>query len=88
MDYTHVEDAPMDKALTAEILKAFAALDENTPSDWDVDYKPLYYGLFNGISVILKSNTINYQAKLALEMLQCKTEEFFMRGVPSRRCVK
>jgi hypothetical protein len=72
----------MDKALTAEIMKAFAALDKNTPSDEDVNYKPLYYGLFNGISVILKSKTINYQAKLALEMLQCKTEEYFMQGIP------
>lgn len=85
MNSTYSEDAPIEKALTAEILKAFDFLDKSTPSDWDVDYKPLYYGLFNGISAILKSDTINYQARLALEMLQCKMEEVFMQGVPSRR---
>jgi hypothetical protein len=51
------------------IAKAFGELDKQTPGDSGVDYKPLYYHLFNGIT-----DTVN-----SLQQLQAGTEEMFVR---------
>ena len=65
-------------ALIERISQALFAIDSATPSDDEIDYKTLYNGIFNGISLILE-NTHTYAAMSeALKQLQCKAEEFYI----------
>jgi hypothetical protein len=73
-----IGEAILSNAITEVILKAFNALDKETPSDTEIDYKPLYYGLFNGISAILENTTTYEQTVAALKYLQCKAEEAYI----------
>ena len=77
------EDIPIDVAvsnnvLTGRIARTLFALDHATPSDEGADYKPLYYGLFNGISLILENTNTYDQTVAALKQLQCEAEDAYI----------
>ena len=55
-------------AKVKEIARAINELDKNTPSDSGIDYKPLYYHLFNGVSDVITK----------LSKLQMDTEGIFL----------
>ena len=64
--------------LNGLVSNALFALDAQTPGDRGTDYKPLYYGLFNGISLIME-NTHTYEDTIeALKQLQCKAEDYYI----------
>jgi len=72
-----LEDAA-DNALTERISQALFAIDRETPSDDEADYKPLYYGIFNGISLVIE-NTHTYEQTIeALKELQRKAEDYYL----------
>lgn len=53
------------------------------PSE-DADYKPLYYGLFNGITTVIKTADNYEQAIAALKQLQSDAEDAYIeQGVHS-----
>ena len=56
-DTLPIEEAVANNMATGLISGELFLLDKNTPSDDGVDYKPLYYGLFNGITTILRNAT-------------------------------
>jgi len=70
----------MDKyAADAErILSALFAIDAETESDNKIDYKVLYYKLFNGISLIIENTRGHEESIAALKKLQCMTEELYL----------
>lgn len=73
-----VDETILSNTLTEIISQALFTLDEETPSDAGTDYKPLYYGLFNGISLILENTTTYAQTIAALKHLQRNAEEAFV----------
>ena len=60
------------------INRTFFALDSQTSSDEETDYKPLYYGLFNGITSIVKNAATYDEAIAALKQLQSMAEDNFV----------
>jgi len=66
------------KDLSAMISQTLLSLDIETSSDDEINYKRLYYGLFNGISLILENTGTYSQAVEALKDLQCKAEEAYI----------
>jgi hypothetical protein len=72
------EGAAEYNALTALISEALFMLDKETPGDSGVNYKPLYLGIFNGISLILENTATYEQTIAALKHLQCKAENAFI----------
>jgi len=73
-----IEENVSDNALNELISRAFNTLDRETPSDEGADYKPFYYGFFNGISLIIENTTTYEQTIEALKHLQCKAEDYFI----------
>ncbi|MCL2342868.1 MAG: hypothetical protein FWC62_03090 [Firmicutes bacterium] len=67
-----------EEVLAGLISKAFFAIDRETPSDEGTDYKSLYYGLFNGISLVLEHTSTYEQTVAALKYLQCKAEDAYI----------
>ena len=63
-----------------DIMNTFFALDRETPGDEDADYKKLYFGLFNGISLVIENTRTHKQAVEALKQLQCMAEDFYVGG--------
>ena len=50
---------------------------ENVPNN-EADFKTLYFGLFNGISLIIE-NTFTYEQSIeALKQLQSKAEDYYV----------
>lgn len=82
------EEVAVCNAKTGHIIRAFIALDNATPGDHDIDYKPLYYFLFNGISDALDTLTeqkegsvpASLQAETVniLKKLHCDAEDLFL----------
>jgi hypothetical protein len=67
-------------ALTGHILQALFRLDGETQSDDGMNYKPLYFGLYNGISEII-NNAFSYEQVIeSLKHLQCKAEDFYIQS--------
>ena len=61
-----------------KMSKILSALDQNTPSDDSINYKPLYYGMFQGITAIIK-NTRTYEETIdALKQLQNEAENAYI----------
>ncbi|MCL2409328.1 MAG: hypothetical protein FWC96_06905 [Oscillospiraceae bacterium] len=51
---------------------------ENLPNSEEVDFKKLYLGLFNGISLVIE-NTFTYEQSIeALKQLQRKAEDYYI----------
>ena len=74
---------PTEETITKNILsliisQALFMLDKNTPSDKGTNYKPLYYGLFNGITAILEHAATYEQTVAALKQLQCEAENAYI----------
>jgi hypothetical protein len=72
------EEASAQNAVTGLITNALLDLDRATSGDENVDYKPLYYFLFNGITDVLCNNEDTAQTITALKKLQCDSEELYM----------
>lgn len=77
LDITGEEAAELN-AQTKLITHLLFALDEQTQSDEGTDYKPLYYGLFNGISLIIENTTTFEHTIAALKHLQELAEEAYI----------
>lgn len=67
-------------------LQTLSAIDNATLNDENMDYKSLYYFLFNGISDVLALNKkyingdqIYLETIDALKKLQCEAEELFIK---------
>ena len=73
-----MEDAIRQNILTGLITGALFAIDRETPSDANTNYKPLYYGLFNGISLIIENTDSQEQTIAALKQLQCQAEDAYI----------
>lgn len=69
-----------NNTLIEAISKAILSIDFETPSDEGENYKPLYYGIYNGISLILEHKKIyTYdQVIAALKHLQCLAEDAYI----------
>jgi hypothetical protein len=72
------EDAIAHNIMTGIISSALFVLDKKTPSDVGVDYKHLYYGIFNGLTTILRNATTYEQAMDAIKQLQCEAEDAYI----------
>ena len=72
-----INDTDPRNIATALISNAILAMENQTPSDEGINYKPLYYGLFNGITDIIREADTYEEAVNALKQLQCAAEEFF-----------
>jgi hypothetical protein len=74
------EEIVRNIALNRLITQALFTLDGKTGGDEGVNYKPLYYGLFNGISAIIE-NALTYEQTIeALKQLQLKAEDFYIES--------
>ena len=60
------------------ISRAFSALGEGALSDDNTNYKPLYYGLLNGINYIIENDDTWDQTIAALKYLQQKAENAYI----------
>ncbi|MCL2337289.1 MAG: hypothetical protein FWC60_07720 [Firmicutes bacterium] len=65
------------QAASKHTTKALIIADSVTTGDRDVNYKPLYYFLFNGITDVLGRAT-NPETIAALKQLQCDSENLFI----------
>jgi hypothetical protein len=74
------KNIPMDEAAENLVSQVLFILDKETPGDDDTDYKPLYYGLFNGISLILENTDSYDQTVAALKHLQWRAEDAYIKG--------
>jgi hypothetical protein len=72
------EEAIANNIATGLISGALFMLDKQTPSDEETDYKPLYYGMFNGVTTILRTATTYEQTIAALKQLQCEAENCYI----------
>ena len=74
------EEASVNEELTGRVTQAILELDRATAGDEGVDYKPLYYYLFNGISGVLEAlGEEDAGTAAALKKLQCNAEELYLR---------
>ena len=65
-------------ALRELISQALSTLAQETQSDDDTNYKPLYYGLFNGISLIIENVETLDQTIASLKYLQQMAENAYI----------
>jgi hypothetical protein len=72
------EDVLLNNLITGSIAHALFALDQETQSDEGTNYKKLYYGMFNGVTEILRNTTTYKQTVAALRHLQCLAEDAFI----------
>ena len=72
------EEAIANNAATGLISGALFLLDKQTPRDEGIDYKTLYYGMFNGVTSILRNAVTYEQTIAALKQLQCEAEDFYI----------
>lgn len=72
------EEAIAQNIITGLVSRALFALDQQTQSDEGTDYKPLYYGLFNGITSIVRNADTYEQTIAALKHLQCFAEDAYI----------
>ena len=77
-----IDEDVLNGVIPRLISEAIFTLDRETPSDEGTNYKPLYYGLFNGISLILENTGTYDQIVGALKYLQCKAEDAYINQVP------
>jgi len=79
-DYEKIplEDEDTENDPINPIFQALLALDKATPSDEGTDYKPLYYDLYRGITLIIEHTDTYEQTIEALKVLQCKAEDFYI----------
>jgi len=73
-----IKEDVITNAIVGLISQALFTLDRETAGDEGTDYKPLYYGLFNGISLILENTATYEQTVTALKYLQCKAEDAYI----------
>ncbi len=78
------DEAVLSNSITALIVQTLSAIDQGTVSDDETNYKPLYYGLFNGISLILENVHTYIEVVTALKFLQCKAENLYIEGTAKR----
>lgn len=71
-------EASAHNLLNGSVLEALFRLDQNTPRDERINFKPLYFGLFNGITQIIDNVTTIDQAIAALKYLQCAAEDAYI----------
>ena len=64
------------------ISRTLFELDAQTASDEGINYKPLYYGMFNGITDIVRNTTTYEQTIAALNHLQGMAEEAYIAQEP------
>jgi hypothetical protein len=74
--------SPIDSAnLNDSIFKTLFILNNATASDAGINYNPLYYGLFNGISLTIENTHTYEQTIAALKQLQCMAEDAYINQV-------
>ncbi len=56
------QDAASENAVNGLITQTLLKLDKTTNDDKGVNYKPLYYFLFNGISTVLDRREMVYRS--------------------------
>jgi len=78
MDNASIEEVILSNNMTEAILRAFLTIDFETASDYGANYKPLYYGIFNGISQILENVSTYGEIVAALKHLQCIAEDAYI----------
>ncbi len=87
MNSMSLKEAANQNTVNGLITQALLELDSATPDDEGVNYKPLYYYLFNGISDVLNKKESIYGAFdpvfsviiNALKKLQCGAEDLIMK---------
>ena len=72
------EEAIAHNILNGLVSRSLFMLDMKTESDTNTNYKPLYYGLFNCVTTILRNATTYEQTVAALKLLQCEAEDAFI----------
>lgn len=80
-DNVTIKEAMAVNLQTYRITKALFMLKENTPADDDINYKSLYYGMFNGITTILEDTHTYEEAITALKQLQAKAEDAYVKQI-------
>ena len=73
-----IEDEDTDNDPINPIFQILHAIDKATQSDEGTDYKPLYYDLYRGITLIIENTDTYEQTIAALKVLQCKAEDFYI----------
>ena len=61
------------------VTQALFVMDAQTSGDKNTNYKPLYFGLFNGITSVIQETNTYGQAISALKQLQCAAEDACIR---------
>ena len=72
------EETIAQNTLTGIISRALFMLDAQTVGDEGTNYKPLYYGLFNGITSIVRNTTTYGDTIAALNQLQSMAENAYI----------
>ena len=75
-------EEPIDESIESDelydIFMQFIHAVRDGSSDEDTDYKSQYYGLFNGISLIIENTNTYTQTIAALKHLQRMAEEAYI----------
>lgn len=79
---TPSEEAIALNSMTEQISRALFVLDLTAQSDEGTNYKPLYYGMFNGVTSILRNAKTYEETMGALKQLQCLAEDFYIEQAP------
>lgn len=74
----HSEEANTQKVMTHLITNALFTLNKKAPGDDGTNYKPLYYGLYNGIFTIIENAHTYEEVITALKQLQSKAEDAYI----------
>jgi hypothetical protein len=75
-----IEEINGQNILTGIITHMLFTLDNQTPGDEGTDYKPLYCGLFNGITAIIREAATYEQVVAFLKQLQCEAEDAYIKS--------
>ena len=73
-----IEQNDIDGIFVNNALHILSALDMETQSDCKIDYKTLYFKLFNGISLIIENTHAHEDTIEALKQLQCMSEDLYI----------
>ena len=74
----NMDDIIIDNALDWYIKHTLFTIENKTADDGKTDYKKLYYGLFNGINLIIENTCSHDQTIEALKHLLNKAEDYYL----------
>jgi hypothetical protein len=78
-EYTTPTERDIEKGIKDSLaLQALLALDKQTQNDEGIDYKPLYRGMYKGVTGIIQNTNTYEQTIAALKILQCLAEDAYI----------